>query len=307
MPVAIFLLYCSTLVSNNIYAQEVRSTITITTEDKTDNDYKMTESHIVITDDDVVVVNNDKDNLNQDKVIHINADPNAIFNNNKPGKKKKSFKLNLLTMDLGINGFVDNTDYTSSELKDFVRIDDEHRNGTAFKLKNGQSRNFNLWPATFNFDLSSHPKQNVYLSVGVPGFQFYSLKYNNSIHFVEGMDPHVVVTEDNYTKNKLGVTYLSIPVSITGQTKVSKSKWLTYGAGIIGGYRIASWTNQKINGVGRTKVKDPYNLNDYQVALTGELGVKGVLRLYATYNLTNMWDSGLDQNLFAVGIRFFGI
>lgn len=235
----------------------------------------------------------------ENKNIHINI--------SREETQKKRFKFNLFTLDVGINGFVDNTNYSTTDAANFVRVAEDKRTGRVFDLKTGQSRNVNIWPGFFSFDLAKAKNQKVYLSIGIPGFQFYSLKYSNPIQFQPGLDPHVIETTENYKKNKLGITYLSLPLSLTGQTKITRSKWLTYGAGVIGGYRIASWTNQKTPEDGKSKIKDRFNLNDYQVALTGEIGVKGILRLYATYNLSNMWENSLDQNLFAVGVRFFGI
>lgn len=316
IPIAAIILYITSVINGSAHAQgknveEINTDeleITIIKDDEIilkENLQLLADKLIVLADE----IDNEIELEDSDFDIDFDDVDIEMFSTETYKNKgsKKRFKFNLFSMDVGINGFVDNTNYSSADAANFVRVSADNRNEKAFDIKNGQSRNINLWPASFNFDLSAHPDQNVYLSLGVPGFQFYSLKYNNPIRFVEGIDPHVIETNETYSKNKLGITYLSIPVSITGQTRISKSKWVTYGAGIIGGYRIASWTNQKAKGEEKIKIKDPFNLNDYQVALTGEIGVKGILRLYGTYNLTNMWDSALDQNLFAVGIRFFGI
>lgn len=229
-------------------------------------------------------------------------------------KKRSIFKTDLLVMDVGLNGFVDNTNYASAEVANFVRVDDNVRNERLFNIKSWSSRNINLWPVMFSLKAVNTPNQRVLFTSGF-GFQFYSFKYSNPLKLNGGLDPHFILTDNDYRKNKLGITYISIPLMLTGQTKMNKSKWLTYGVGVIGGYKIDSWTKQKSASHGKVKDKDPYAMNPFQLSLTGEFGVKGLIRFYATYQLTNMWDDrttnmtnpGLVQQPFAIGLRFFGI
>src|SRR5690606_20246440 len=118
---------------------------------------------------------------------------------------------------------------------------------------------------------------------------------------------HIIESDLHFSKNKLGITYLSVPLLITGQSRISSNYWLTYGVGVIGGYKVVSWTNQNSAESGKIKERDPYNMEPFQWSVTGEIGVKGILRLYATYQMTNIWKSGLHQQPFAMGIRIFGI
>lgn len=224
-----------------------------------------------------------------------------------PKPKFKRFSVSSLMMDVGFNGFVDNTNYQSAETADFLRVAPEKRNSNYMGIKTGSSRNFNIWPVLLNFNTVNSYNQNLFLSTGI-GFQFYNFKFiNDEVKINGGTDPYIGNSNLYLTKNKLGITYLSIPLLLTGQTRVSQHYWLTYGVGLTGSYRICSWTNQKSPESGKHKSRDNFNMEDFAYAVTGEIGVKNILRLYATYQLTNMWKDGLYQQPFAIGVRFFGI
>lgn len=223
--------------------------------------------------------------------------------------KKPQFKrltISSLMMDVGYNGIIDNTNYQSAETNAFLNVDPAKRNRNFMGIKTWSSRNFNIWPLLVNINTVQSKHQNLFISSGV-GFQFYNYKFSNAVDIQGGVNPQIAESNLHLTKNKLGVTYLSVPLLLTGQTKVSNHYWLTYGVGVIGGYRICSWTNQKSSELGKVKKRDNFNLNDFQYSVTGELGLKNILRLYATYQLTDMWQDGLHQQPFAIGVRFFGI
>ena len=57
---------------------------------------------------------------------------------------------------------------------------------------------------------------------------------------------------------------------------------------------------------GKKKVNGNFNLDNYKMATIGELGI-GSIRLYGTYNMTNLFDKNytkLDLLPFAIGVRF---
>lgn len=225
---------------------------------------------------------------------------------NKTSCNNKHFTVSYLMMDVGLNGFYDKTNYQSSEAINFVRVEDQYRDNNLMDINAAVSRNFNLWPVMFSFNPLKSKNQKLLFSSGF-GFQWYSFKFTNPVRIEGGLDPHVRLTDLEYSKNKLGITYLSVPLMLTGQTRISGNKWLTYGIGVIGGYRIQSWTNRHSSTQGREKIKDSYNLEPFQWSLTAEIGVTNVLRLYGTYQMTNMWKNGLHQQPFAIGLRLLGI
>lgn len=230
----------------------------------------------------------------------------TVSSKNQTAKKPERFQVSYLMMDLGINGIHDQTAYNAATTANFLRVEPQYRNENFMNLKAAASRNFNLWPIMFSYNASSSKKQKFLLSSGI-GIQWYSFKFNNPVSIVGGLDPHIERASFNFNKNKLGISYLSAPLMLTGQSRLSGKKWLTYGIGVIGGYRLQSWTKQKSTNEGKIKERDPFNLSPFQWSLTGEIGVTNILRIYATYQMTNMWKSGLHQQPFAIGIRLLGI
>lgn len=218
----------------------------------------------------------------------------------------KRLTISSFMMDIGLNGLHDQTRYNSSEAAQFMRVDDNIRNANFMNIKTWSSRNFNMWPVIINLNTVKSRNQKLLISSGI-GFQWYNYKFSNSVDLIGGTDPHIIESDLHFSKNKLGITYLSVPLLITGQSRISSNYWLTYGVGVIGGYKVVSWTNQNSAESGKIKERDPYNMEPFQWSVTGEIGVKGILRLYATYQMTNIWKSGLHQQPFAMGIRIFGI
>ena len=119
----------------------------------------------------------------------------------------------------------------------------------------------------------------------------------------------MVVINDSvhFSKNKVALTYLSMPLMFNFKTKLAKKVWVVYGAGITAGYRIDSWTKQVSDEHGKEKNHDQFNFNNFNSCVTAEFGLEGYFRLYASYQLTALHEDVLDQHPYAIGVRFLGI
>ena len=74
-----------------------------------------------------------------------------------------------------------------------------------------------------------------------------------------------------------------------------------FSAGISAGFLYSS--RQKIKGPdGKSKLKDDFNLRNWKLSYIGELNL-GPMKLYGSYALQSMWEKGLDQTPYNVGIR----
>jgi hypothetical protein len=74
-----------------------------------------------------------------------------------------------------------------------------------------------------------------------------------------------------------------------------------FSAGVSGGYLYAS--RQKIKDGDKSKLRDDFDLRKWKVSYIGELNL-GVVRLYGSYAVKSMWEKGLDQTPYAIGVRF---
>jgi hypothetical protein len=221
-------------------------------------------------------------------------------------KAEKPFSSRYCIFDLGINFLSDNTNYGSTAVANFLHTAPQYQNENLFSMRESKSINVNFYPYMGAYRLVNTKKQKVYISSGV-GLQIYNFRFNKPITYKNDAEPFVFYDSVHFSKNKLTVTYLSIPLSFTCKTKLAKDNWLVYGLGVSGGFRISSWTKQISDERGKEKNHDPSNLNPFNACVTGEIGIDGKIRLYGSYQLTPLHKDILDQHPFCIGIRFGGI
>jgi len=110
----------------------------------------------------------------------------------------------------------------------------------------------------------------------------------------------------SFTKNKLLVNYLTVPVQINFTPNPTNRKAFYASMGLSVGY-LWNAKNKQISGErGKEKFRGNFNLNDWRFATIGELGL-GSVRLYGSFansNLFNKNQSYIDMQPFAVGLRF---
>jgi hypothetical protein len=51
-----------------------------------------------------------------------------------------------------------------------------------------------------------------------------------------------------------------------------------------------------------SKLRDDFDLRKWKVSYIGELNL-GPVRLYGSYALKSMWEKGLDQTPYSIGLR----
>lgn len=221
-------------------------------------------------------------------------------------RTENKFDFTFAVVDVGINSLQDKTDYSSAEASNFLNVPANMKNEQLFSLRSGKSWNVNVWPFMFKARLAKSKYQKVYVSSGV-GLQMYNFRFNKDISYLNNTTPEVYLDSVDFSKNKLGFTYLSVPLSLTLKTKVAKGTWLVYGAGVTGGYRLSSWTKQESGLRGKQKNHDAFNFNDFNACVTGELGISGIFRIYATYQLTPLHSTALAQYPLSIGLRFGGV
>ena len=111
------------------------------------------------------------------------------------------------------------------------------------------------------------------------------------------MDP----TLTNIKKNKLAVDYVTVPIMLNFNFTPGRQKGFGLSGGISAGYMYSA--RQKIkNNDNKNKLHDNFDLRKWKISYIGEVNL-GPVRLYGSYALKNMWEKGLDQTPYNVGIR----
>jgi hypothetical protein len=138
------------------------------------------------------------------------------------------------------------------------------------------------------------------------GVEMFNFRFDKSISFREDIPTKVKFDVIPFTKNKLLVKYLTVPVQINFSPNPYNKKAFYASIGMSAGY-LWNAKNKQISGErGKEKFRGNFNLNDWRIATIGELGV-GSLRLYGSFansNLFNKNQSFIDMQPFAVGLRF---
>lgn len=223
----------------------------------------------------------------------------------KDEAKQGSFTSSVLMFDIGLNMLQHNTDYTDPTVKAYLNVPASQQNDDLFDLRPAKAINVNIYPWMLKYHALKTKNQRIYISSGV-GFQVYNLRYENPITYTRnpagiGMDTI------SFMKNKLAVNYLNVPLMLTMKTRITKDRWLAYGAGITAGYRLSSWTKQKSDERGKVKQRDSFGLADFNTCITAELGIEGYFRFFASYQLTSLYSNGIEQRPICFGLRFSSI
>lgn len=214
--------------------------------------------------------------------------------------------IHFLTLDLGINALHDQSNYGSAEAQQYLQVGADKKNSNLFSLRQGKSINVNIWPVLLDIRLFKSSNQRISLYTGA-GMQLYNFKFNKDISYLNETVPMVIEDSVKFSKNKLAFAYVSIPVMLKFKTRLGGNFWITYGAGVIGGYCFDSWTKQISDERGKQKNHDQFNFQKFNLNLSGEIGINGYIRFYGTYQVTNMYQNGLNQHPYCIGIRFFGV
>jgi hypothetical protein len=222
---------------------------------------------------------------------------------NRAPKKLKNIETNWWIFDLGFANFIDK----SPNLMWLAANPNALPYGPVmspenFSLNNRKSTNVNIWVVTQKLNIYQH-KINLKYGLGVEMFNF---RFDKSISFREDITTNVKYDEVSFTKNKLLVKYLTVPVQFNFSPNPTNKKAFYASIGMSAGY-LWNAKNKQISGErGKEKFRGNFNLNDWRFATIGELGV-GAVRLYGSFannNLFNKNQSFIDMQPFAVGLRF---
>lgn len=209
--------------------------------------------------------------------------------------KPDNITTNWMVLDFGFSGFNDKTNYSSAEAQAFAPGSNEDW----FDLRGGKSRNVNIWFFVQRVNLIEHV---VNLKYGL------GLELNNYFFDDERVmfqkNP-TLITLDNTLKdakkNKLAVDYLTVPLMLNFNFTPHKKNGFGLSAGISAGYMYSARQKTKMDG-DVDKVHNNFDLERWKLSYIGELNL-GLIKLYGSYAFQSMWEKGLDQTPYTVGLR----
>ncbi len=219
-------------------------------------------------------------------------------------RKRSNISTNWWIMDLGFANMRDNTDYASAQAGGYfktLRPADGSVTQNSYKLINGKSSNVNIWFFMQKLNLISHV---VSLKYGL-GLEMYNYRFDTRLSFRKDPQPYAFNDSIAFTKNKLYVEYLTVPIMLNFNTTPDSRRGFSFSAGVSAGY-LTNSRNKQISGErGKEKIKGDFNFEPWRVAVIGELGL-GPVRLYGSYSLNRLQKdvTRVEQYPYTVGIRF---
>ena len=216
----------------------------------------------------------------------------VISNRKKKANAKSS--TNWWIVDLGFANYEDNTNYANALAQGFVA---PGVNEDAMKLRTGKSVNVNIWL----FMQRLRIVKGINLKYGF-GAELNNYRFDDErIRFHE--NPTLITLDPAYKdlkKNKLAADYVTVPLMLNFNLTPDRNHGFGFSAGVSGGYLFAS--RQKIKNGDEQKLRDDFDLRKWKLSYIGELNL-GPVRLYGSYAMKSMWEKGLDQTPYAVGVR----
>ena len=223
--------------------------------------------------------------------LEVDDDGNVKFKRNRQTR----YDGHWAGFELGVNGYV-NSDGEFDMPEGYEFLDLRMEKSINVKI-NFFEQNFNLISNKLGF------------TTGL-GFEWVNYRFDNNVVLQKEAND-IVNNYDlypaSYTKSKLVVNYLNLPLMLEYQTnRFSKKNSFHIGVGLQTGLRIGAHTKRVYQDDGRKKKdKDPgdYHINPFKYDAMVRIGW-GKLNLHANYSLNTLFKNnrGPELNPFTVGI-----
>jgi len=198
-------------------------------------------------------------------------------------------------LDIGFANYDDQTNYSSSEAQAFA----PGSTSDWFKVRQGKSVNVNIW--IFMQRLNIY-KNVVNLKYGF-GVELNNYRYSKPIKYET--DPKTMVVYDTtttYSKNKLAADYVTIPMMLNFNFTPTRRNGFGLSVGASAGYLYNARQKTITAAAGKQKNHDDFDLRDWKISYIAELQL-GPIKLYGSLATESMFEKGLNQVPYNVGIR----
>jgi len=232
------------------------------------------------------------------QIIHDRDYKRAHNRNTNPG----NVSTNWWIFDLGWSNYSDNTNYTGTAAQAYA----PGSNSSWLKLKNGRSRNVNVWVFMQRLNITKHILN---LKYGM-GLELNNYFYKRPIRYISNTaaipDPPVVMLDNTvnrtYKKDKLAADYLTVPLMLNLNFTPKRQNGFGISGGISLGYLYSSRNKTITSDEGKKKAKDDFDLEKWKLSYVGEISL-GPVRFYGSYAMKNMYARGLDVTPYNFGFR----
>ncbi len=223
-----------------------------------------------------------------------NGKEEEVVISNKKKKKPSNISTNWGIVDIGFANLHDQTNYGSPEAQAFA---------PGFSKDNldlrTKSMNVNVWFFMQRLNVIKHVvnlKYGLGLELNNYRFDDETIRLNKNPTSIV-LDPSL----EGIKKNKLAADYITVPMMVNINFTPNRKKGFGISGGVSAGYLYSARQKFKDND-NKWKVHDNFDLRKWKLSYIGELAL-GPVKLYGSYAMKSMWEKGLDQTPYNVGIR----
>ena len=170
-----------------------------------------------------------------------------------------------------------------------------------FKPRVGKSVDVNIWLFIQRLNLLKHV---VNLKYGL-GVELNNYRYESPLRYDKVANIFNQDLTRHYKKNKLAADYVTVPLMLnfnfTPHNYYNKS--FGFSAGVSAGYLYSSRQKMITSEDGKQKTHDDFYLRPFKLSYVAELQL-GPVKLYGSLATQSMFEKGLDQTPYSVGVRF---
>ena len=233
-----------------------------------------------------------------------------IFRSKSSRKTFSKVSTNWFVFDFGFSNYIDKTDYGNTGNYLYNRSGAAPLGKSDFNLNTGKSLNVNVW---FFMQRINLIKKNVNLKYGL-GIEYDNYRYktssnlsylekNSYINSLQAPSPVVIRDSISFSKNKLALNYITVPLMLNFITNSANSKkGLSLSMGLSAGYLYGVRNKQKSEEKGKEKNRGDYDLERFKLSYIAEMGL-GPVRLYGSYSPNSIFSKGLVMKPYTIGIR----
>ncbi len=251
-----------------------------------------------------IIIKKNKNSTTPVEYSSKNNEKSFEYKVERRSRRRSNVSTNWFIFDLGFANYRDQTNYTSAQAGGYLktlRPADGAVDQNSTTLNTGKSSNVNIWLFMQKLNVVKHV---VNLKYGL-GLEMYNFRYDSRISFRK--DPVAYAFNDSisFSKNKLYVAYLTVPLMLNINTTPDSRRGLSFSAGVSAGYRIDSRNKQISSERGKQKISGDFNFEPFRLAAIAEIGL-GPVRLFGSYSLNRLQKevTRIEQYPYAVGIRF---
>ena len=233
-----------------------------------------------------------------------------IFRSKSSRKTFSKVSTNWFVFDFGFSNYIDKTDYGNTGNYLYNRQGAAPLGKSDFNLNTGKSLNVNVW---FFMQRINLIKKNVNLKYGL-GIEYDNYRYktssnlsylekNSYLNSLQAPSPVVIRDSISFSKNKLGLNYITVPLMLNFITNSANTKkGLSLSMGLSAGYLYGVRNKQKSEERGKEKNRGDYDLERFKLSYIAEMGL-GPVRLYGSYSPNSIFSKGLVMKPYTIGIR----